>query len=519
MIVKDEEANIGRCLRSLQGKVDEIIVVDTGSTDRTIEIARQYGARVFRFTWRDDFAAARNESIRHARGAWLFWTDADEELMEETPGGLRALCRRPEQPEGWLVSCRNLCSEDGDVSTVIRQWRLFRNNIGLRFTGRIHEHLTHADGSTLAYLLFQDEVWIRHWGYMPEPGLMKRKRARNERLLNIAVQESPDDSFVQYNLGKQYVSHHEFEEGLPALMRAIDLWLAQGRNPHAYVGNMFALAINAAVELKDNQRAVDLAALVPDDLVSADILFQSGVARWRLGDHERAIEQLERAWQDPCVRQSIEGDPSSYTWRPLSALAQFYMDRGQLDLAYERAQQAYAHGPNLPNVLYALALVSSRAGRHLESVGWARKMLALEGHEYYKKQARRLLLNIGRGLGDPGLTLEAFCGEIQGICEPEAAAIEAETYAALGNVQAQYETLEAACQKFPQEASLRLALARLLDDQGYTAKALEVLGAGLDQADPPPALYADLALVLTKLGRFEDAANALRLHETLIAGV
>jgi len=61
MIVKDEEANIGRCLRSLQGKVDEIIVVDTGSTDRTMGIARELGAQVFSFPWRDDFAAARNE--------------------------------------------------------------------------------------------------------------------------------------------------------------------------------------------------------------------------------------------------------------------------------------------------------------------------------------------------------------------------------------------------------------------------------------------------------------------------
>ncbi|HLQ32134.1 MAG TPA: glycosyltransferase [Chloroflexota bacterium] len=519
MIVKDEEANLARCLRSLQGKVDEIIVVDTGSSDRSAEIAQEHGAKVFSFPWRDDFAAARNESIGHASGDWLFWTDADEELFEETPGALRELCRRAEQPEGWLVSCRNLSSEAGEVSTVIRQWRLFRNHIGLSFHGRIHEHLRHANGSTLAYLLFQDDVWIRHWGYLPEPDLMKRKRARNERLLGLAVEESPDDPFVHYNVGKQHVAHYEFEQGLPALVRGIELWVAQGRSSHAYVGNMFALAINAAVELRQNARAVELEALLPADAISADHLFQAGVAWWRLGHREQALERLNRAWQDPAMREGIECDPSSCTWRPLSALAQFYMESGELELAYERAQQAHAYGPTLPNILYALALVTARLKRYDESVEWARKLLSVEAYEGYKMQARRMLLNIGQGTGNHQLALEAFSGAIEGIGETEALLIQAGAHAALGNFQAQYEILDAGCQRLPEDTSIRLALAKLLDEQGHTAKAMEVLGAGLDQPDPPPVLYADLAKVLTKLGRFDDAANAMHVHETLSASI
>ena len=78
MIVKDEEAHLGCCLESVKGLVDEIVVVDTGSTDRTVEIARQYGARVFSYGWHDDFAAARNVSLSHAGADWILVLDADE---------------------------------------------------------------------------------------------------------------------------------------------------------------------------------------------------------------------------------------------------------------------------------------------------------------------------------------------------------------------------------------------------------------------------------------------------------
>ena len=82
MIVKNEEANLEACLRPVCGLVDEIVVVDTGSSDRTREIASDLGARVFDFPWCDDFSAARNESQRYARGEWVFWLDADDRVDE-----------------------------------------------------------------------------------------------------------------------------------------------------------------------------------------------------------------------------------------------------------------------------------------------------------------------------------------------------------------------------------------------------------------------------------------------------
>jgi glycosyltransferase involved in cell wall biosynthesis len=80
MIVRDEEQDLAECLESVADLIDEIVVVDTGSTDRTCDVARHFGARVFNFPWVDSFAAARNESLRHATGDWTFWLDADDRL-------------------------------------------------------------------------------------------------------------------------------------------------------------------------------------------------------------------------------------------------------------------------------------------------------------------------------------------------------------------------------------------------------------------------------------------------------
>ncbi|WP_233476275.1 glycosyltransferase family 2 protein [Paenibacillus sonchi] len=80
MIVKDEEALLSRCLESVKGIADEIIIVDTGSTDRTKQIAENYGAKIYDYVWSNDFAAARNESLRHAAGKWILVLDADEYL-------------------------------------------------------------------------------------------------------------------------------------------------------------------------------------------------------------------------------------------------------------------------------------------------------------------------------------------------------------------------------------------------------------------------------------------------------
>src|SRR5205807_4207160 len=111
LIVKNEEDNLPACLGSAADLVDEVVVVDTGSQDRTKEVAARFGAKVFDFPWVDDFAAARNESLRHATGDWAFWMDADDRLDADNRGKLRSLfAGLAEEDVGYVMQC--LCLPD-----------------------------------------------------------------------------------------------------------------------------------------------------------------------------------------------------------------------------------------------------------------------------------------------------------------------------------------------------------------------------------------------------------------------
>lgn len=138
MIVRNEADTIERCLRSAAPAVDELIVVDTGSTDDTVRIARRYGAVVFSAEWEDDFAAARNVGLERATGDWILVLDADEELAEDAPERLRA-CVRDRSCSGYYVTIYNYFHSFSEDAAVHSSIRLFRNDPRHRFEGAIHD--------------------------------------------------------------------------------------------------------------------------------------------------------------------------------------------------------------------------------------------------------------------------------------------------------------------------------------------------------------------------------------------
>src|SRR5208282_6889122 len=139
MIVRNEEPLLPGCLESVRGVVDEIVAVDTGSSDATPEIVRTHGGLLLRHTWRDDFSAARNVSLDGATGDWILCMDADERLRPEEHGRLRRLIERSASEDAFLVPIR---SETPTGVQLTRGHRLFRNRKGIRFSGRIHEQIS-----------------------------------------------------------------------------------------------------------------------------------------------------------------------------------------------------------------------------------------------------------------------------------------------------------------------------------------------------------------------------------------
>ncbi|MGE3808368.1 MAG: glycosyltransferase, partial [Gemmataceae bacterium] len=220
MIVKNEEANLPVCLDSVVGLFDEMVIVDTGSTDRTKEIAASRGARVFDFPWVDHFAAARNESIRHATAEWIFWLDADDRLDEANRLKLKELLAGlKDENIAYVMKCICLPDQSG-TTTVVDHVRLFRNRPEMRWKYRVHEQILPAL-RTLGGDVRWSDVVIQHVGYQDQE-LRKRKLERDLRLLKIENDEQPDDPFTLFNLGSVYQELGRVADAVTVLRRSLE---------------------------------------------------------------------------------------------------------------------------------------------------------------------------------------------------------------------------------------------------------------------------------------------------------
>jgi predicted Zn-dependent protease len=213
LIVRNEEKFLPGCLRSLQGAASQIVVVDTGSTDRTVEIARSFGAEIFSTPWTDDFGAARNTALEHARGDWVLILDADEELA---PGAAEKLARALRVPGvmAYRLPIVDAGREEEGCSYVPR---LFRNAPGLFYVGRIHEQVFSSVEIRREEWGLENrlgDVTLLHHGYTAEVTRDRDKVARNLRLLERAVEEMPNEPNLLMNFGLELVRAGQLEAGL-----------------------------------------------------------------------------------------------------------------------------------------------------------------------------------------------------------------------------------------------------------------------------------------------------------------
>ncbi|MCB0226338.1 MAG: glycosyltransferase [Anaerolineae bacterium] len=199
MIVKNEEAHLADCLTSVEDFATEIIIVDTGSTDRTVQIARSFGAKVKYFRWVNDFAAARNESIKEAQGDWVFWMDADDRLSPETVTRLKqaVICG---QADAYI--CRVVSQGQGpnQSSASVDHMRLFRNGLGLQFEQPIHEQIAPM-AKRLGLTIAHTDITIDHLGYAADSETLKAKARRNRAVILQCLDQQPDNLYWRFHLG------------------------------------------------------------------------------------------------------------------------------------------------------------------------------------------------------------------------------------------------------------------------------------------------------------------------------
>lgn len=223
MIVKNEEAFLKRCLQSVRNYVDEIVIVDTGSTDQTKEIARTFTDNIYDFVWINDFSAARNESIKHASGKWILIMDADEYMEETDIRGLRDALAKTE-PTNRLIyqlPVRNFIGDQSNVSIVEAPvLRVFGNRKNIRFQRPIHEQPTPAKG--VAPVVFALPFRILHSGYLDTVMEAKDKHGRNMAIFNNMQQASALNAYDHCMLGQQLALMKQDDEAMKHLQIALD---------------------------------------------------------------------------------------------------------------------------------------------------------------------------------------------------------------------------------------------------------------------------------------------------------
>ncbi|MCM0593934.1 MAG: glycosyltransferase [Gloeotrichia echinulata DVL01] len=222
MIVKNEAATLPKCLSSVQNVVDEIVVVDTGSSDRTVEIATAYGAKVHRFQWCNDFSAARNAALKYVTGDWILVLDADETLTPEIVPQIRSVI---ESPEYLLINLvrREVGAEQSPYSLVSR---LFRNHPDMRFSRPYHALID----DSVAAILNQEPHWqigylegvaILHAGYQKSAIAAHNKYAKAQAAMEEFFATHPDDPYVCSKLGALYVETGNITKGMELLTGGI----------------------------------------------------------------------------------------------------------------------------------------------------------------------------------------------------------------------------------------------------------------------------------------------------------
>lgn len=357
MIVKNEADNLPLCLKPVAHLFQEIIVVDTGSTDETREVAAALGAKVFDFPWCDDFAAARNHSLEQAQGDWIFWLDADDRIDAENIARLHALLQGlRDDNAAYVMKCRSV--ENGGL-TETDHFRLFRNRPDFRWRYRIHEQITSAIQRCGASIRLSDVV-VHHTGYQ-DPALLARKMERNLKLLQLAYAEFPEDPWSLLNLGQTYLGLGRSAEALPLLKRCIDL-----SNPFdLHARKLYGQIARAYYQTQQKNEAVQVCRkgreLYPD---FAELLFLESQLLSELGDLAGAEACLQRLIQPDA--KFVSGDLGLCGFKARQNLGVLYLRQNRLQEAEAQFRSVVSERPDFLPAWLAIGNLWSSQGRTAE---------------------------------------------------------------------------------------------------------------------------------------------------------
>ncbi|WP_152396378.1 glycosyltransferase family 2 protein [Paenibacillus guangzhouensis] len=334
MIVKNEEATLRRCLESVQGIVNEIVIIDTGSKDNTREIARSYRAKVYDFEWTGSFADARNFALQHSTSDWNLILDADEYITNDCRETIRNFIGRY-HALGRIKIVSKFVDQEGTGYAHSFATRLFPS--GLFYQGRIHEQVQ----SDLPRIKLNVEV--QHDGYY-----QKNKSDRNIPILEQEIKQHPNDPYFYYQIAKEYTGLQQDQLAYKSLVRANELLTRkEAYAPNVIVAYMYAIV--ATQNWEEGLKVIEREHIYLYDY--ADFHFVSGVffLDLILSDPEKYIAYLPRIEQSYLSCLEI-GENEKYdnvigtgSFKALYNLGVFNEVMGKMDNAVEYYKQSASY--------------------------------------------------------------------------------------------------------------------------------------------------------------------------------
>ena len=364
MIVRDEQHTLPQCLAAVAEAVDEIVIVDTGSSDTTIEIARSFGARVIEREWTGSFAEARNVSFAAASGDWLMYLDADEVLVREDLALLRSLTGRTWREAFYLAQTSYTGDRDNGGAVAHDVLRVFRNRPEYRFEGRLHEQVAHRLPGYLPERIEASGVRIEHYGYLGVVREARRKSERNIELLRLQQAEGPATPFLHFNLGCEYAAAGD----RPAALSRVRTRLGAARSGRGQ--RQLQVCAGAAKSPREGParvrapvrmrcaRAGQGLELFPG---FTDLVLEQALAAIALEQPERAIELCERCIEMGEAARGYTSTVGAGTFLPRLQLAQLRRAQGELECAIEQLEYCVREHPRFAGSVlpYASALLAS----------------------------------------------------------------------------------------------------------------------------------------------------------------
>ncbi len=395
LIVKNEAAFLEQCLNSIKDHVDEIIIVDTGSTDETVEIARRFTDKLYFHPWENSFSKARNQALAYATGDWVFTIDADEELLLDSGEKLRQAIRGAGNADAILVNIISTYSS-GNKTARHNFERLFKNNGIIHYEGIVHNRVVGATA------IKASRIELMHYGYNVEEKKANEKFLRTTELLKQQIREEPDNPMPHHYLGTSYLSRGQNREALSESLRAIELADQQHNSHPLYLWTHHNAAM-AFFRLGDLEQArhysVKALEIFPGHLDSlyALTMIAAEKGEWTtvLKDGEKFISRLHIYEKNPeeaglIINATMKEGPTVHLllghachaghrqkqmtghyrkawdeadekWQVWWNIGAFHLDRsGDLDLSRKYLELALAEAPEAQPAWYMLAKLNKK---------------------------------------------------------------------------------------------------------------------------------------------------------------